>query len=755
MVAMNRRAPDFAGQIFGWRTFFGLALAVLGGCDAREPEPSIAPADESDDSVVIQLASLPVERVETVNEWRDARRLPPGESRALALGSLPANAVLRAGFRGATAESQFTGQLLIGDTPVLDLSVQGDVWQDGRIDLAQFNAAGQSCRIVYTADTDFWMGPGELITPSSERPNILFFLIDTVRQDHMSCYGYQRKTTPNLDAFLRDAVRFTQLVPQSSWTRPSIASYFTSTYPAEHGAVDNTDSIRDGLPRLAESLAAAGYECHGFVSNLNTLPQWGFAEGFTRYVDLDSMQWYRTDPAHVVDSAIFTMSQAQGRPWFQFVHSIGAHHPYHPPEAYFDSFQTSARGKLTRDDVQHMLDTCAEERPELYSLLGMRPGDASLRDPANTVENVVPIVRQAAIDWYDGEIAYNDGQFQRLVDALEQLGAYDNTIIIVASDHGEEFWEHGGTEHGYTLYEEQLRVPFIVKLADSELGGTTVDSIVEGVDLAPTILEAIGAAPEPRFRGRSVLPVMRGETQEPRLGFAALNLRQFSIRAVKSPTLKNLIYPLESKSEWFDLSRDPFEQSPIEPPESAKRFDAYARAAGVVGAEGVHLYIKCELAKEQTFEGRIVSDSLNGFELRHSDGLGESETTPDGLRFHVEMKPAAFYPFESMVGRKAWQDIHLYAAVGGAATLAIDLRVDGEPVSVASVEAGPDRGPVPLDGSLLTVSALAAPPVAYDKGRFPDEFGVYLWYVRGAADRGSETLDPEMEEALRGMGYLE
>jgi arylsulfatase A-like enzyme len=724
---------------------------ALFACDNDGPETPPEPVRDAVQTAV-SLENLRVERVETAHEWRDARKLPTGRNRVVELGVAPESGVFRAGFLGTTPAAQLSGQLLADGSPVMNIGAQGDAWQDGRIDLTPLNAAGKRVAFRYTSNADFWIGPGEIIAPSNDRPNILFFLIDTVRQDHMSCYGYARETTPNMDVFLPDAIRFTQLVPQSSWTRPSIASFFTSTYPAEHGAVDNTDPIRERLPRLAEALSAAGYECHGFVSNLNTLPQWGFAEGFARYVDMDSLRWHSTDPAHVVDAAIATIANAAGRPWFQFVHSIGAHHPYQPPAEFAHRFQDEP---LTRDDARELLDTCAEELSDIYALLGMRPGDPSLRDPANTVETVAPRLRQACIDWYDGEIAYNDAQFQRLIDALKQTGQYDNTIIVVVSDHGEEFWEHGGVEHGYTLYEEQLRIPFLVKLPDSQLGGTTIESVVEGVDIAPTLIELVDAPPEPRFRGRSLLPVINGEPDADRLGFAALNLRQYSIRAVKSPSLKQIIYPLVSRTEWFDLVQDPLEQRPIPEPEDKGAFDAFARAAGMVGAEGIHVFIKCALAEEQVFEGRVTCDNLQDFELRNSDGVAESEMLPEGMRFRVEMKPVAFYPFESMVGRKPWQEIHLYLAAKQAETFALDLTVDGEPVSVDAVEAGDARASVPLDGSPLTVSELAAPLSAYDKGRFPDAFGVYLWYVPATSSGDASALDPEVAAALRGMGYLD
>jgi arylsulfatase A-like enzyme len=729
-------------------------MVFFGGC-GDDPAPNEPAETVPSKPQSVHLESIPIERVKTPNEWRDARRLVAGQTKIVELGVLPPNAVFRAGFRGTNPDATLDAQLLIGDTPVLDLAAQGEVWNDGRIDLASFDAEGQSCRILYTADADFWIGPAELISPSTERANVLLFLLDTVRQDHLSCYGYERKTTPNMKAFLPEAVRFTHLVPQSSWTRPSIASFMTSTYPAEHGAIDNTNTIREGLPRLAESLTADGYECHGFVSNLNTLPQLGFAEGFARYLDLDSMNWFHTDPSHVVNAAIETIAHANGRPWFQFVHSIGAHHPYKPPQAYLNRFRTPTQKPLSHDEIQHVLDTCAQELTEIYALFGMFPGDADLRDPDNTVERVSPIIRQAAIDMYDGEIAYNDSQFQRLVQALKEHNAYDNTIIIVVSDHGEEFWEHGGIVHGYNLYEEQLRIPFLVKLPESNLGGTTINSIVEGVDLAPTILDIVGAPPEPRFRGRSLLPAMQGEPQAPRLGFASLNLRDLSIQAVKSAKMKTHIFPLESKSLWFDLQHDPFEQTPIDPPDIAPQFKVFATAAGAVGADGVHLYIKCELEKEEVFEGRIVCEELEDFEFRHSDGIGQSESTPDGMQFRVEMKPSAFYPFEHMSGRYPWQTIHLYLQVKDPGTIAIDLTVNGNPISLDAVESGAALAPVPLDGSPLSISALDAPSAAYDKGRFPDEFGVFLWYVPEAGETGSEALDPEMEEALRGMGYLD
>ena len=198
-------------------------------------------------------------------------------------------------------------------------------------------------------------------------------------------------------------------------------------------------------------MAAAGFETQGLVTNPGCLPVWGIGDEFMFYGDVESRRYRHRDDTEVTDRAIEAARFAAGRPWFFYVHAMGPHAPYEPPGEYATMFQSP-----TVDG-----------------------------DP-------LAMERLTALNLYDGEIACTDMHFGRLINELKTLGLYDNTIIIFLSDHGEEFREHGGDYHGKTLYEEQLRVPLLIKLPHSARAGERRNDLIEMVDVAPTILDLVG-----------------------------------------------------------------------------------------------------------------------------------------------------------------------------------------------------------------------------------------------------------------------
>ncbi len=328
-------------------------------------------------------------------------------------------------------------------------------------------------------------GPRRAAAPSAEsddeaRGNVLFIVVDTLRADHLPLYGYPHDLTPNLDRFAKDAIRFDQAFTNSSWTRPSFASILTGRLPSSHGVMAKSDALPDAVTTLPEALKQAGYTTAGYATNFNVAPYFNFHQGFDEYFYLEPefvlgaddasaklllMQFIRQriekaratqgevlpgtayQDAETVNAALLRwIDGGPASPWFLFVGYMDPHDPYftHPYDG----------SGYARAAHQHPDPSEAEKLSALY----------------------------------DGEIRYWDEELGKLLDGLEERGLYDDLTIIITSDHGEEFNEHGGFWHGTTLYDEQVRVPLLVKLPQSRRGGTTVRHWVQSIDLMPTVL---------------------------------------------------------------------------------------------------------------------------------------------------------------------------------------------------------------------------------------------------------------------------
>ncbi len=315
--------------------------------------------------------------------------------------------------------------------------------------------------------------------------NVLVIVVDTLRADHLPSYGYARGRTPHLDAFARDAIRFDQAFANASWTRPSFASILTGRYASSHAVMAKNDALPDDLTTLAEAYREAGFHTEGVVTNYNIGPYYNFDQGFDAYHYLspdfvlgadDSaaklllVQFLRQrietvrdrtfgvapgvayQPAPVVSRELLAAIDGApaDRPWLMFVGYMDPHDPYYAHPYDGTAYSRAAHPRPSEDEAEH-----------LRAL-------------------------------YDGEITYWDEAFGALVDELRRRGLYDDLTIVVTSDHGEEFHEHGGFFHGTTLYDEQLRVPLFVKLPGSRRGGTSVHHWVQSIDVMPTLLRESG-----------------------------------------------------------------------------------------------------------------------------------------------------------------------------------------------------------------------------------------------------------------------
>jgi arylsulfatase A-like enzyme len=308
--------------------------------------------------------------------------------------------------------------------------------------------------------------------------SVVLVSIDTLRPDHLGCYGYHRDTSPAIDELRRDAVLFSEAFAPAPSTLPSHASLFSSLLPQHHGAsMTRSVPLPETVLTLAEVLQAAGYRTAAFTGAGQLHSAFGFGQGFEVYHQPVA------DLAGAVDEATRWLDGLSGEPFFVFLHTYEVHHPYDPELALLEQFAPDYDGELP-----------AEISVELLR----RINDGELELSEQDLDLVVSA--------YDAEIREMDRSLGRLLEQLRARGLYEESMIVLTSDHGEEFGEHGWVGwHSHTLYDELLRVPLIVKLPGGRSAGTTIEAPARLIDVAPTITEVAGAPIPPDFDGVDLL----------------------------------------------------------------------------------------------------------------------------------------------------------------------------------------------------------------------------------------------------------
>ena len=300
-------------------------------------------------------------------------------------------------------------------------------------------------------------------------PNLIILLIDALRKDHMGVYGYHRQTTPNIDRFSREVTVLPEVISQSSWTNPSVASLFSLLYPSVHGLNSYSESRASALDRkivtLAEILKEKGYATGAFVANHWVCRRLQYDQGFDTFdrINLD----YKPRASEVNKKALAWIGRNKDRPFFAYVHYMDVHGPYNPPEAYASFFQSTGTRPMTKKEARRLA----------YLSVGRKKDNNDLN---------------YYIDRYDGEIRYIDDQIERFLKKLTQNELMDNSIIIITSDHGEAFFEHGFCDHGSSLYNEEIVIPFIIQLPPPLQFPDLKMHRTELIDVIALLLELLG-----------------------------------------------------------------------------------------------------------------------------------------------------------------------------------------------------------------------------------------------------------------------
>lgn len=332
--------------------------------------------------------------------------------------------------------------------------------------------------------------------------NVLIFISDALRADHLSCYGYERDTTPNIDEFAAEHTKYENAFTPSTWTRSVAPSILTGTYPSVHGVNTLNDFFTGNLPRWPEVLRKNGYRTVGISGIGNVSSEIGFDRGFDRFVDLykdESLTSHRTESTasdelleHEAGRVVFPtaeqvidrfeteiLEQNGERPFFTFLWTIDPHDPYQPPDGFEEYVDGEYDGPIdgTRESLRR----------------------ASSKDDF-----------QRLINLYDSEIRYTDHAFHNLLTRLKQYGVFDDTVVIFAGDHGEAFGDHdGNVGHSHVPYEELMHIPLIVRYPDDQPKWNGNDELVSLIDLMPTTLDYLGmdtlSEIDDDISGRSVL----------------------------------------------------------------------------------------------------------------------------------------------------------------------------------------------------------------------------------------------------------
>jgi len=402
--------------------------------------------------------------------------------------------------------------------------------------------------------------------------DILFIVVDTLRADHLPCYGYARGKTPALDRFAQDAVRFDAAFANASWTRPSFASLLTGRYPKSHRIMSKNDALPDELVTLPEVLRDHGYSTLGVVTNHNVAPFYNFHQGFDSYQYLE--------PDYVLGasdtSAKLLLVQALRNQLEKLRERSGR---VEPGTAYQDAPTVNRAVMRLLDQlptapnppVGSSRSADHSRRPPFFAFVAyMDPHDPYYAHPYDgtgyaRAAHLAPKPEEAAylIRLYDGEITFWDEHFGALLDYLKQRGLYDDLTIVVTSDHGEEFADHGGFWHGTTLYDEVLHVPLLIKLpAQAQRGGSVHAPPVQSIDLMPSLLSWAQLSIPPAVQGQDLFsPHDSTFAEESQEGNVLSSLRL--LRA--GETLK-LIHANPGNPrglapvELYQVDRDPLEQ---------------------------------------------------------------------------------------------------------------------------------------------------------------------------------------------------
>ena len=573
-------------------------------------------------------------------------------------------------------------------------------WVDENIDLEAFSNESMELELAFDGEGTVMLAHPEVLGRADDpsRPNVIVYVIDCLRADHVGAYGYVLPTTPELDALATDSVVFEDLASCAPWTKPSTACLFTSLLPIYHQARTVDDALSQERTTLAEAFRGAGYTTAAWVANPVIDPRvFFFNQGFDRWADLRSFEERTTrthanalepDAADITAGVLPWLEEHRHDTFLLYLHSLDLHYEYRARPPFDEVFVSEGSTGLERDR-----------------------------------------------ELYDNELAYNDRELGKLIARLKELDLYDNTAIFVTADHGEEFGEHGATRYGTTLYQQALHIPGILKFPDSRFAGERSPMLTSNVDIAPTLLQLAGIEPPETFQGsREIVPALsRAAHETNRPSFAELVAPQhvsYSVRSERYKYVRNLAP--EFSESLFDLEADAGEHTSLLPdaPADAMRLLPEIERFVQLGQHGLHLSIRGEdRGARVVVEARIVgaAEIVNAF--RFAMATGDDFTLAPG---------GGLLTFAFTADDKARHLVVQTRPQGAPVTL--DVRADDVPVASLELE------PKELEVSIAEADKLM---------NADDDSALRTWYLPFTAGRNRVDLDEETTRNLKALGYIQ
>lgn len=362
-----------------------------------------------------------------------------------------------------------------------------------------------------------------------EEPNVILIIIDTLRANHLSSYGYERETTPNIDTFASESYLFKNVISASPWTTPSIGSIFTSQYPAVLGYNDQPVVLDSKFITLAEIFKENNYITRGIIAHNYISTRFGFAQGFDFYDEENVKGHGHISSPSITKKAVSFLKNNKNKKFFLFLHYFDPHYDYILHENY--NYYPDYDGSLFSGE----LVTKLRENAHSFS------------------DNDIDYIKAL----YDSEISFTDEHIGKLLDELKVLGLYKDALIIITSDHGEEFCERGDHWIGHTmkLYQELIHVPLMIKFPGNN-NKKVINESVELIDLMPTIIDYVGFTLSETYKldGRKI------NIRKPEKKKIFSETKRFaSLQSVIWKGWKLIYDPTNKNKELYNLRKDPFE----------------------------------------------------------------------------------------------------------------------------------------------------------------------------------------------------
>lgn len=383
---------------------------------------------------------------------------------------------------------------------------------------------------------------------SAAHNNVLVVVVDTLRADHLKHYGYERDTSKGLDDFAAQATRFEHAYAPSGWTSPSVASIMTGVFPSRHGVRRLGGALPKQWKTIAEALRDHGYTGVGHSFNHNITRKTRFHRGFASFESHSGRSGTYDDISEMTSRARQWIDDGS-TPFFLYLQPMNVHGPYRVPRRH-------AKALLGRVPSS------------LFEFFGgfeakIMRGQIELRREFSDERH------RSLIDQYDVAVRYTFDELGKLLSHMQKRGVYDDALIVITSDHGEELFDHGGFNHGYTLHREVLNVPLYIKLPGQKTA-RSVKHWVSLMDVFPTVVDALGFEVPPKLDGRSLLPLLRGEELHDEQKMAHVTTWQKRCTGEALAWGRYKLVDVEESYEWphgavqlFDLQEDPFERENI------------------------------------------------------------------------------------------------------------------------------------------------------------------------------------------------